>query len=96
MSVGTHRKPHDTRSENIPERRDFPRFRKCQRPYCPKHQRAMMSRKERAPTFAMGGFKHGQRTVYFCPILGCPFVTVGISECYRGESIAELGSLEGV
>lgn len=56
----------------------------------------MIGHKEKAPTFAMGGFKGGQRTVYYCPVKDCKCVTVGETECYRGESIAEIGKLEGI
>lgn len=56
----------------------------------------MTATKERAPTFAMGGFKQGQRIVYRCPDPSCHFVSVGVTELYKGESITEIGSLDGI
>jgi hypothetical protein len=77
--------------------RRFPRWWKSKVPHCPKHpHRAMKGKKERAPTFALGGFRHGKRMIYHCVVEGCRFVALGETEIYRGESISELGTLEGV
>jgi hypothetical protein len=89
---------HSTGSESEGRRRFFPRWAKHASPRCPKHpSRAMRKEKQKLPVWATtGALKEGTRIVWHCKVAGCHMVSVGEHMPYFGESVRELGSLEGV
>ena len=47
----------------------------------------MRKEKQKLPVWATTGhLKEGTRAVWHCKVLGCPFVSIGEHEIYRGES----------
>jgi hypothetical protein len=88
----------NSRNQSESKRRFFPRFAKHASPRCPKHpSQTMRKERQKLPTFAAtGALKEGTRTVWFCKVEGCHMVALGEHSPYFGESVLELGSMDGI